>query len=435
MADQPGLQIAPTLIELGAVILVLAVLARGANRLRLSPIPLYLIAGLLFGRGGAYPLGFSEDFIQVGAQIGVILLMFMLGLEFTSEELRTSLRRARPDGLLNLVLNFLPGAALGVLLGWGPVAAIVLGGITYNSSSGIIAKVLGDLDRFGNRETPAVLSLLVLEDLTMAIYLPIVALLLVGGGLTTGVVSIAVAIAAVAAALLLGLRYGEHMSSAIASRSSEAVLFTVFGLVLVVAGGAQLAQVSSAIGAFLFGIALSGPVADQARVLLGPLRDLFAATFFLFFSLPIDPGSLLPVAGLALGLALVTALTKVATGWWAAARIGVRTLGRIRAGTVLIPRGEFSIVIAGLAVAAGVEPALGPLAAAYVLVTAIIGPVAARYADTVVAALQRQRRGNAVSRREGDPYGGRSSRRRGRPGGVRGRSPQDDPPDAGPVGG
>jgi CPA2 family monovalent cation:H+ antiporter-2 len=162
-------------------------------------------------------------------------------------------------------------------------------------------------------------------------------------------------------------------------------------MVLLVAGIAQRLQVSSAIGAFLVGIAVSGEVAERARALLGPLRDLFAAVFFVFFGLQIDPASLPSVAGLALGLGLLTAATKVATGWWAAGRDGVRTRGRLRAGAALISRGEFSIVIAGLGVNAGLEPELGPLSAGYVLLLAILGPLAARYVDPLVVAVEERR--------------------------------------------
>jgi CPA2 family monovalent cation:H+ antiporter-2 len=139
---------------------------------------------------------------------------------------------------------------------------------------------------------------------------------------------------------------------------------------------AQRLQVSAAVGAFLVGIALSGPAATQAHRLIGPLRDLFAALFFLFFGLQIDPATLPPVLVPALGLAALTVLTKSLTGWWAARRAGVDRAGRWRAGAELVARGEFSIVIAGLG--AGLEPELGPLAAAYVLLLAVAGPILAR---------------------------------------------------------
>jgi CPA2 family monovalent cation:H+ antiporter-2 len=384
-------------VELGLIVVVLAVLARVALRFGISPIPLYLLAGLAFGVGGVVPLSLTEEFVEVGAEIGVVLLLFMLGLEYSAEELRASLKVGVPAGVVDAVLNFAPGLVAGLLLSWSPVASVLLGGVTYISSSGVIAKVLGDLDRLGNRETPAVLTILVLEDLAMAVYLPVVAVLLLGTGVAAGAISLGVAVTAVAVVLLLALRFGQAVSRAIESRSDEVVLLTTFGLVLVVAGVAQQLQVSSAVGAFLVGIALSGGVAEHARTLLGPLRDLFAATFFVFFGLQVDPAAIPPVALLAVALGVVTAASKLATGWWAARRVGVATRGRFRAGAALIARGEFSIVIAGLGVSAGVEPQLGPLAAAYVLLMAIVGPVAARAVDPCVIWLQQRREVRAAA--------------------------------------
>jgi hypothetical protein len=146
----------------------------------------------------------------------------------------------------------------------------------------------------------------------------------------------------------------------------------------VVAGIAQRLQVSAAVGAFLVGVALSGPIVKRAHHLIGPLRDLFAALFFLFFGLQIDPASLPQVLWQAVALGVVTGLTKIFTGWWAARRAGGDTLAGLRAGGALVARGEFSIVIANLGVSAGLEPQLGPLAAAYVLFLAVVGPVIAR---------------------------------------------------------
>ncbi len=135
---------------------------------------------------------------------------------------------------------------------------------------------------------------------------------------------------------------------------------------------------SAGVGAFLVGIALSGRVAHSARALLTPLRDLFAAAFFVFFGLQTDPTSIVGVLWVAVLLALVTGSTKFTTGWLAARKAGVGKHGRFRAGIALIARGEFSIVIAGLAVSAGFEPEIAPLAAAYVLVLAIAGPLLMR---------------------------------------------------------
>ncbi|MER6430819.1 cation:proton antiporter [Streptomyces sp900105245] len=375
------------LIEFGAIILGLGLLGRLAARLRFSPIPLYLLAGLAFGEGGLLPLGTSEEFVAIGAEIGVILLLLMLGLEYTASDLVSNLRTQYPAGLVDAALNALPGAAMALLLGWGPIAAVVLAGITWISSSGVIAKVLGDLGRIGNRETPVILSILVLEDLSMAVYLPVVTALLAGTGFAAGSVTLAIALGVAGLVLLLAVRFGRHISRFVSTDDPEKLLLVVLGLTLVVAGVAQQLQVSAAVGAFLVGIALSGEVAEGAHHLLAPLRDLFAAVFFVFFGLHTDPASIPPVLLAALALAVVTTLTKIATGYWAARRAGVSAKGRWRAGGTLVARGEFSIVIAGLAVTAGIDSDLGPLATAYVLILVVLGPLTARWTEPLARRL------------------------------------------------
>jgi CPA2 family monovalent cation:H+ antiporter-2 len=369
------------LIEVGALLFALGMLGRLGRRIGLSPIPLYLLAGLAFGHGGLVPLSASEEFIRVGAEIGVVLLLVMLGLEYSADELVGSLRSGAFAGAFDAVLNALPGAAFALLLGWGWDAALVLAGITWVSSSGVIAKVLGDLGRLGNRETPIILSVLVIEDLAMAFYLPLVTAVLAGVGFFGGLQALAVAVITVIAVLVVAIRYGSTISSFMSVKDPEALLLSVLGLTLFVAGVAAELKVSAAVGAFLVGIALSGPVAHHATQILSPLRDLFAAVFFVFFGLSTDPAAMPPVLLPALGLAVLTMLTKVATGYLAARRGGIALPGRLRAGLALMPRGEFSVVIAGLAVASGVEPELGPLATAYVLITVVSGPMLARLPD------------------------------------------------------
>lgn len=385
--------LALTLIELGAVVFCLGLLARLAGRIGMSPIPLYLVGGLAFGAGGLIKLDGMHEFAHLSGEIGVILLLLMLGLEYTAAELVTGLRRSWQAGVLDLVLNFLPGAGIAVWLGWGLVGAIVMGGVTYISSSGIAAKVITDLGRIGNRETPVVLAILVFEDLTMAIYLPILTAILAGVGFLGGLQTVGIALAVVTLVLVVALKHGHRVSQAVHSENSEVFLLNLLGAALLVAGIASALQVSAAVGAFMLGIAISGATAHNATRILEPLRDLFAAIFFVAFGLNTDPSSIPPVLGWALLLALATAVTKVLTGFWAAKRAGIAVPGRFRAGAALIARGEFSIVIAGLAVTSGAVPReLAALATAYVLLMAITGPLAARFVEPTVKAFRKSPR-------------------------------------------
>ncbi|MBF6244665.1 MULTISPECIES: cation:proton antiporter [Nocardia] len=379
------------LFELGAVLFALGVLGRVAGRFGMSPIPLYLLGGLAFGDGGVLTVKAATEFGHLAGEIGVVLLLLLLGLEYTAPELVSGMRKSWLAGLLDIVLNATPGAVVALLLGWGPTGAITLAGVTYISSSGIAAKVLNDLGRLGNRETPVVLSVLVFEDLAMAIYLPILTTILAGVGWLAGLRSLALALLVIAIVLVIALRYGRFVSSIVDSKDREVFLLQLLGAALLVAGLASALNVSAAVGAFLLGIAISGSTAQSAAKLLEPLRDLFAAIFFVAFGLNTDPHKIPQVLGWAVLLAVVTTLTKIGTGWFAAKRQGIGRLGRARAGAALVARGEFSIVIAGLAVSVGAVPGkLAALASAYVLLMAIIGPVAARVVEPVVRSMQRR---------------------------------------------
>jgi CPA2 family monovalent cation:H+ antiporter-2 len=388
------------LLELGILVGALGLLGAFAGKVGISAIPLYLLAGLAFGHGGLYEMHAITGFLDVGAEVGVVLLLFTLGLEYTPRELLGTMKTSWTGAVVDLVLNAAPGVACALLLGWGPVAAVVFGGVTYVSSSGIIAKVLSDLGWLGNRETPTVLSLLVAEDLIMALYLPIVTTILAGLAFAQAAWGLGIAMLAVAGAFVVASRCGGLLSRFLSSPSEEILLLKVMGIILVVAGLAEQVHVSAAVGAFIVGMALSGEVSRQAEETLEPLKNLFAAIFFVNFGLETDPTALPPVLPVAIVVAVCTIATKFATGWWAAGRGGSAFTGKLRAGLVLLPRGEFSIVIAGLGVAAGLDPELGSVAAAYVLIMAAIGPLAPRLAGPIVAKRRKKARARRLAAAE-----------------------------------
>ncbi|HVU72564.1 MAG TPA: cation:proton antiporter [Mycobacteriales bacterium] len=372
---------ATLLLELGGVVFALGVLGRLASSAGLSAVPLYLLAGLAFGRGGLLPLGASSTFLSTGADIGVVLLLLTLGLEHSAEELVGTLRGSAPAGLVDMVLNAVPGLAAGLLLGLGPLPAIALAGSTWVSSSGIASKLIGDLGWSARREVPAVIGVLVLEDLAMAVYLPVMTTVVAGVGLATGAIRVSAALAVLAVVMVVALRWGGRVSALVRGRGApandEVLLLLVLGLGLLVAGLAERTGVSAAVGAFLVGIALSGPVAHSARALLAPLRDLFAAVFFVFFGLRTDPATLVDVLLPGIALALVGAAGKLGTAWIATRKQDISRTARLQAGVLLTPRGEFSIVVAGLAVAAGADARLGGLVAVEVLLLATFAPLVA----------------------------------------------------------
>lgn len=370
-------------VGLGAVLVVLATLAALADRWALTAIPFYLVAGLAIGDGGLISFPVDTEAVEIAAEIGVLLLLLALGLEFSPDELARGMRSSAPPGIVDALAGFVPGFAMGVVLGWEVQAAVLLGGVCWISSSGVVSKVLRDLGRLGNRETASVLNLLVFEDLAMAVYLPLAAALVAGQALGATLTTIVVALVAVAAVFVASMRWGELLSDRLNRISDEPLLLAVLGLTLLVAGVAHRIGVSAAIGAFLVGLAVSDPVRHRAVQLLSPLQDVFAATFFVFFAYQIDPGDLPGVLVAALVLLVVTGLTKVAAGAYAARRSGIAVPGQLRAGTVLVARGEFSIVIAALGATLADGPELGAMAAAYVLLTAVVGPVLTKQSDAL----------------------------------------------------
>ncbi|GAA2535077.1 cation:proton antiporter [Pseudonocardia hydrocarbonoxydans] len=368
------------LLELGALLIVLSVLGTIAHRLSLTPVPLYLLAGLAVGEGGLGLVPASATFIETSAQIGLVLLLLVLGLEFSGDQFAEGLRRHRPSVVVDAVLNATPGAIAGLLLGLDAVGVLAMAGVTWVSSSGIVARLLVDLRRLQNPETPSVLAVLVLEDFAMAIYLPVLAVMAAGGTWWQALLGVLVAVGALSMALLASRRWGHRIGGALSHPEPEQLLLRIVGVTLLVAALAETINISAGVGAFLVGLSLTGEITDRAREVLAPVRDLFAAAFFLAIGLSIDATDLLPVLPAALALAAVTAVTKVLTGAYAAGRDGVDRDGRLRAGTALITRGEFSIVVIGL-VGAAADPRLGALVAAYVTILATAGPVLTRWAD------------------------------------------------------
>ena len=377
-------EISTIFLEFGLLILGLGIIARLARRWEISAVPFYLLAGLLFGEGGLSLVDSSDALVPTLAELGVILLLLLLGLEYSGDELVQTAQRQSRSGVIDLIANSVPGALVGFAFGWGLPGALALAGVTYISSSGIVAQVIRDLRWRRNPETKPVVSVLVLEDLVMAPYLPILTVVLTGTGLLTGLISVSVALIVVAVVIIITLKGDTSFKRLFNASEPVGLLLIVFGAAVAAAGLAGLVQFSPAVAAFLVGLLLTGELAEVARRRLDPLRELFAAIFFVYFGLSTDisnlPAVLLPAAG----LALLTIGTKFVTGWFAAATVEGGTISRLRAGALLSARGEFSVIIAGLVAVSGIlPPTFQAFVAAYVLITAFAAPFLARWAEPI----------------------------------------------------
>ena len=358
------------LTELGAILLFLGIISFIAFRLSISSVPLFLIVGLVFGNGGVLPLDLSGAFLNIGAQIGALLLLLLLGLEYSARELGLTLRERWSVGLVDVLVNALPGAAIGLLVGWGWTGAVILGGITYVSSSGIAAELIRESGWQSSVVAKRTITVLALEDLMLAPYLPFASVLVAGASALTGLISVSVALLIVGLVLLLSVRRENLVSGLLNKHDSLSLLLTVFGSALLAAGAANLVGFSGAVAAFLIGLLLTGEVAASARHRLSPLRDFFAAIFFLFFGLSTDPSDIPAALPLALLLTVLGVFGKFFTGWWSSKDLSDQMSWR-RVGAFLIPRGEFSIVIAGLAMTAEFGNELKAVTITYVILTTV----------------------------------------------------------------
>ena len=367
-----------TLAEIGGLLLGLGILAFAAARIRFSVVPIYLLVGLVVGQGGLGLISLSQDFLDLGAQIGAILLLLLLGLEHSAPDLAKAFKERKSAGIFDVAVNFIPGAALALLFGWGPLAALALGGISYVSSSGIASELIRESGWRRSELSRRIVTILVFEDLALAPYLPLLTSLVLGLSAVAGLISVSIALIITGIILIISYRGKAQWSRILNPDVPSALLLTVFGSALLAAGVADLAGFSGAVAAFLVGLLLTGEVANTVRGRLGSLRDLFAAIFFLFFGLSTDFSDLVEVFPAVAVLVVFGVAGKFAVGWWIAKDMNDKSMW-VRAGAFLTPRGEFSMVIAALAGPVVLSVSLQAITLSYVFLTAIIGSLAIRF--------------------------------------------------------
>lgn len=373
-AAEAGSDTPAILAEIGAMLLALGVIAFLAARFKFSVVPVYLLVGLSLGEGGLLPVSLSEDFLNTGAQIGAILLLLLLGLEYSSYDLAKAFKERKSAGLIDLVVNGTPGLIIGFLLGWGWIGAIALAGITYVSSSGIAAQLIKEMGWMRSEVAKRAIGVLVFEDLALAPYLPLLTSLVLGVSAISGLISVGVALAITGLVILLSFKGGNKIMKILDPTEPGALLLTVFGAALLAAGLADLIGFSGVVAAFLIGLLLTGEVAQTARARLSPIRDIFAAIFFVFFGLATDPREVPAVLPIAVVLLVIGIVGKMFTGWWVTRDLSDRMSWR-RAGAFLTARGEFSMVIAALAAPVVTAVNLQALTLTYVILTSIAASV------------------------------------------------------------
>ncbi|MFE8912308.1 cation:proton antiporter [Streptomyces globisporus] len=365
---------------MGGAFLAAAVLARLGGRIGLPTIPLFILAGILLGpHTPGYTLLSNPHDLEMLSALGLVLLLFYLGLEFHMDDLKTGGRKMAIAGGTYLVLNVGAGLIFGFALGWGTSEALVLAGVLGISSSAIVTKILVDLGRIGNPETRPILGIIVVEDIFLALYLaalqPILSgadslsAALIDGGKAFGFLLL----------LALAARFGTKLIGKLMNtKDDELLVISFLGAAVFVAGVSEMFGVADAIGAFMVGLMLgSTSSGDRILKLVHPLRDAFGAIFFFAFGLSIDPGDLPSVLWPVVAAVVLTLAMNIAAGLAAAKVYSFGAQATSNIATTLVARGEFALILATMAAAAGLDERLSPFIAGYVLLLAVLAPLAA----------------------------------------------------------
>ncbi|MBV6509005.1 MAG: K(+)/H(+) antiporter subunit KhtU [Acidimicrobiales bacterium] len=366
------------LIAVGGALITAALLARLGRRIGFPTIPLFMLAGVVFGPHTP-GLDLVEDPGDLGllATLGLILLLFHLGLEFNISGLTSGGRKLLGTGALYLALNMTGGLLFALALGWGVAEAFVIAGAVGISSSAIVTKLVTELRRLANPETRVILGIIVVEDLFLAVYLAALQPLLGDAdSLVSAIGEFAVALGFLVVLAVIARWGATAVGRLVPTDDDELLTVSFVGLAVLVAGIASELGVSDAIGAFMIGLIVAETAAAEriSRLVL-PLRDTFAAVFFFAFGLSIDPADLGSVTAVVAGAVVLTLILNVVAGlitarWYKFSRVAALNISFTTLG-----RGELSLILASLAIAAGLDERIAPLIGAYVLILAVVGPL------------------------------------------------------------
>ncbi len=370
--------------EIGLAITLIAIVGFLSNKLKFSVIPFYILIGMAVGphapRFGIIDLRFIESstFINFMGRLGVLFLLFYLGLEFSVTRLIKSGKTVFIGGSFYVLINFSSGLLLGWMMGLPFKEIMVVCGIMTSSSTAIVAKVLIDLKRTANPETEVIMGMIMFDDLFIAIHISILSGLLLSGSKSIwGVLATSLtALFFILAILIVGKRVIKAIDKLLDIPSAELFLLVVIGVLFVVAGFSETLHVAEAIGALLVGLVMAESThAKKIEHNILPFRDFFGAIFFFNFGLTIDPLSLGGGVLMAVIAAILTIIGNIAAGMFSGRLSKVSSHASANVGFTLSARGEFSIIMANMGKAGGLMPVLQSFVVVYVLILAIVAPL------------------------------------------------------------
>ncbi|NWK67637.1 cation:proton antiporter [Bacillus paramycoides] len=386
------------IFEVGTALVLVAFAAILAAKLKFSIIPFLIILGMLVGPHapdlGLIDLRFIEsgEVISFLGRVGVIFLLFYLGLEFSIKKLIKSGKSIAFGGTVHISLNFILGLLYGYIMGFSLLETLIIAGIITISSSAIVAKVIVDLRRAGNRETELILGIIMFDDIFLAVYLSVVSGLVLGGATSFvgALTSVLIAIGYMLLFFVIARKATPFLNKILDISSNEIFIIVIFAILFFVAGFSETIHVAEAIGALLLGLVFSETEhSDRIEQLVVPFRDFFGAIFFFSFGLSIDPFSLGGAVWLALGAVFITPIGNFTAGMIAGRKAGLSHKASANIGLTLVSRGEFSIIVANIGIAGGLMATIKPFSALYVLILASLGPLLTKESGRIYSLLDK----------------------------------------------
>ncbi|MET0626070.1 MAG: cation:proton antiporter [Pyrinomonadaceae bacterium] len=400
------------ILEIGLALMLIAFAVALAHKLGLSNVPFLIIIGMAVGphapQFGVFDFRFIEtgSLIEYMGRVGVLFLLFYLGLESNVSRLIEAGRSILVGGSIYVGINFTVGFTFGYLAGFPLREALIIAGLTTVSSSAIVAKILFDYRRMANPETQIVLGITMFEDVFLAVYLSLISGVVLSGATSIGGVlsSGGVALGFIVGLMVVGRWATPLLNRLLRISSNEVFVVVVFACLFLLAGLGETIHVAESIGALLLGLIL-GETEHSERMehLVVPFRDFFGAIFFFGFGLSIDPFTLGGAAWLAAGAALLSLVGVVIAGLIVGRRAKLSAVGSLNTSFTLLARGEFSIIIVNLALAGGLMAVLQPFAALYVLILASASPLLAKESERIYGLFEKLfgRRGKTKAADEG----------------------------------
>ena len=386
------------IFEVGTALVLVAFAAILAARLKFSIIPFLIILGMLVGPHapdlGIIDLRFIEsgEVIAFLGRIGVIFLLFYLGLEFSMKKLIKSGKSIAIGGTIHISLNFTLGLLYGYVMGFPLLETLIIAGIITISSSAIVAKVIVDLRRTGNNETELILGIIMFDDIFLAVYLSVVSGLVLGGATSFvgALTSVFIALGYMLLFFVIARKATPFLNKVLDISSNEIFIIVIFSILFFVAGFSETIHVAEAIGALLLGLVFSETEhSDRIEHLVVPFRDFFGAIFFFSFGLSIDPFSLGGAVWLTLGAVLITIIGNFTAGMLAGRKAGFSHKTSTNLGLPPESRGKSSLIVANIGIAGGLMATIKPFSALYVLILASLGPLLTKESARIYSLLDK----------------------------------------------